>query len=413
MRKPRRVTLVIDELNSGGAQRDLVRLAAGLAAARYETSVLAYWPGDFFASDLARVGVPVTQVRSRNRLHLIWAMRRAVRRSRPDVVIAFLRGANALAELAAAPRRNFALIALELNLDTQRNGFRRTARYALHRIADAVVANSYAQRDRISEIAPFLADRASVIVNGVDLDAFAPPPSPPPARNDQLRLLALARLQPQKNPFALLEALATLREKAPALDVRVDWHGDRVTEGGGRASKWARSRRRGHTEYAERFDQAVARLGLQDRFRLRPAAREVSPLYHAADALILPSVYEGTPNVVCEAMACGLPLLVSAVGDNPRLVADGRNGFLFDPRSPSDIADAILRFAALPAETRAAMRVESRRRADESLSADEFNARYIELIERTLRRREERGRRGRDGGETRDAAEPEAEARRL
>lgn len=413
MRKPPRVALVIDELNPGGAQRDLVRLAAGLAAARCETSVLAYWPGDFFASDLAQAGVPVTPVRSRNRLHLICAMRRAIRRSRPDVVVSFLRGANALAELAALPRRNFALIALELNLDTQKNGLRRAVRYALHRVADAVVANSHAQRERINDIAPFLADRSSVIVNGVDLNAFAPSPSPPPARNGQLRLLALARVQPQKNPFALLEALDMLREKAPALDVSVDWHGDRVTEGGRRASKWARARRRGHTEYAERLDQAVARLGLQERFRLRPVERDVVPLYHAADALVLPSVYEGTPNVVCEAMACGLPVLASAVGDNPRLVEDGMNGLLFDPHSPSDVADAILRFAALPAETRSAMRAESRRRAEESLSADEFNARYIELIERTLQRRAERRRRGRGGGEARDEAEPEAEARRL
>lgn len=411
MRKPRRVVLVIDELNSGGAQRDLARLAAGLAAAGYETSVLAYWPGDFFASDLAKAGVPVTHLRSRNRLHLIWAMRRAIRRSRPDVVISFLRGSNALAELAALPRRNFALIALELNLDTQGNGIKRAVRYALHRVADAVVANSHAQRERIDEIAPFLSDRTSVIVNGVDLQAFAPPAFPPPARSGQLRLLALARVQPQKNPFALLEALSLLREKAPALDVSVDWHGDRVAAGDGGASKWARARRRRRAEYAERLDREVARLGLQDRFRLRPTERDVVSLYHAADALVLPSVYEGTPNVVCEAMARGLPVLASAVGDNPRLVADGRNGFLFDPHSPSDIADAILRFAALPAERRAAMGAESRRRAEESLSADEFNARYIELIERTLRQRKERRRRGRGGA--RDAAEPEAEARRL
>ena len=408
MRKPRRATLVIDQLNSGGAQRDLARLASGLAAANYEVTVLTYWPGDFFASELAEAGVPVERVRSRNRLHLIYAMRRAIRRSRPDVVLSFLRGANVLAELAGLPWRTFAVIALELNLDTQRKSLRRSARYALHRLADAVVANSHAQRERMSKIAPFLADRTSVIVNGVDLSVFAPPPSPPPARNGQLRLLALARLQPQKNPFGLLEAVNILRKEEPALDVTVDWHGDRVTTGDRRASKWARSRQRGHTEYAERFDDAVERLGLRDRFRLRPASPDVLSLYHAADALVLPSVYEGTPNVVCEAMACGLPVLASSVGDNPRLVEDGRNGFLFDPNAPADIADAIRRFAALPAETRDAMRAESRARAEAALSADGFNARYQELIERTLRRRKGKAPVGREPDEL---AEPGPGAR--
>ena len=411
MRKPRRATLVIDQLNSGGAQRDLARLASGLAAANYEVTVLTYWPGDFFSSELAEAGVPVERVRSRNRLHLIYAMRRAIRRSRPDVVLSFLRGANVLAELAGLPRRTFAVIALELNLDTQRKSLRRSARYALHRLADAVVANSHAQRERMSKIAPFLADRTSVIVNGVDLSAFAPPPSPPPARNGRLRLLALARLQPQKNPFGLLEAVNILRKEEPALDVTVDWHGDRVTAGDRRASKWARSRQRGHTEYAERFDEEVERLGLRDRFRLRPASPDVLSLYHAADALVLPSVYEGTPNVVCEAMACGLPVLASSVGDNPRLVEDGRNGFLFDPNAPADIADAIRRFAALPAETRDAMRAESRARAEAALSADGFNARYQELIERTLRRRKGKAPDGRERREPDELAEPGPGAR--
>ena len=411
MRKPRRAALVIDELNSGGAQRDLARLASGLVAADYDVTVLTYWPGDFFAGALAEAGVPVERVRSRNRLHLIYAMRRAIRRSRPDVVLSFLRGANVLAELAGAPRRAFAVIAMELNLDTQPKSLRRGARYALHRLADAVVANSHAQRERMLEIAPFLADRTSVIVNGVDLRAFAPPSSPPPAREGQLRLLALARLQPQKNPFGLLEALAILRGEEPALDVVVDRHGDRIAGSDRRAAKWARSQQRGHTEYAERFEQEVARLGLQDRFRLRPAAQDVLPLYHAADALVLPSVYEGTPNVICEAMACGLPALASRVGDNPRLVEHGRNGFLFDPNSPADIADAIRRFAALPDEARSAMRAESRARAEASLSTDEFNARYLDLIERTLRKRTGKARDGRERNDPTEDAQPDPGAR--
>ena len=411
MHKPRRATLVIDELNSGGAQRDLARLASGLAAANYDVTVLAYWPGDFFAGELAEAGVSVEHVRSRSRLHLIYAMRRAIRRSRPDVVLSFLRGANALAELAGLPRRRFAVIAMELNLDTQPKSMRRRARYALHRLADAVVANSHAQRERMLEIAPFLADRASVIVNGVDLRAFAPPPSPPPAQNGQLRLLALARLQPQKNPFGLLEALDILRREEPALDVTVDWHGDRIAGGDRHAAKWARARRRGHTEYAERFEREVARLGLEHKFRLRPAVQNVLPLYHAADALVLPSVYEGTPNVVCEAMACGLPALASGVGDNPLLVEDGRTGFLFDPHSPTEIASAIRRFAALPDDTRNAMRAESRARAEASLSADEFNARYLDLIERTLRKRAGKASDGGQRRETAEAAEPGPEAR--
>lgn len=67
-------------------------------------------------------------------------------------------------------------------------------------------------------------------------------------------------------------------------------------------------------------------------------------------ALILPSLYEGLPNVVCEAMLAGKPALVSNVCDNPILVNEGERGFLFNPVEPRNIAKAIEKLIALNRE---------------------------------------------------------------
>ena len=109
---------------------------------------------------------------------------------------------------------------------------------------------------------------------------------------------------------------------------------------------------------------------------------------------------EGTPNVIGEAMACGVPVLASRVSDIPLLVEDGRTGLLFDPGSARDIADAMVRFADLPAEARARMGLEGRRRAEAMLSPETMIGSFIRLMTRLIRDR-------------RGAREPEARSRRL
>ena len=385
----RRVVLVANGLGAGGVERVLVRLAVGLERRRHRVAVLKYAPEDFFAGDLADAGIPVATVRARGRFRLIFAMRKAIRRRRPDVVIACGRGPNVLAVMAGLPRREFAVIVSELGLDAFDRRSKRRMRYALHLLADAVVTNSRAQQVRMTELAPGLEKRIRVIVNGVDPERFSPRPADgrPPERADRLRILVPARIREEKNPFGLLEAADIVRRERPALRLTIDWYGDPLSAEDGHVPRWELRSRRSSAEYHRRLRQAIAERGLQDRFRLHPAAGDVTPLYRAADAVCLPSFREGTPYVVCEAMACGVPLLVSRVGDNPRLVREGRNGLLFDPKLPRDVADAILRFADTPAEDRRRMGRESRRIAEEALSENVFLDRYVELLDRVSSQR--------------------------
>ncbi len=194
----------------------------------------------------------------------------------------------------------------------------------------------------------------------------------------------LARIYRQKNPFGLLEAVDIVRRERPLLDLTVDWYGDHLVAESRRSSKWDFRYRQKEAEHYSRLKQTIADRSLQDRFRLHPAVRDVVTLYRMADAVCLPSFYEGTSNVICEAMACGVPLLVSRVSDSPRLVHEGRNGLLFDPESPQDIADAILRFADTPPEARRRMGLDGRRMAEAMLPESAFVDNYIKLIDKIL-----------------------------
>ena len=106
----------------------------------------------------------------------------------------------------------------------------------------------------------------------------------------------------------------------------------------------------------------------------------VAELLHRYPALIHPSLYEGLPNVVCEALACGLPVLASDVCDHALLVSEGERGFLFEPTFPESIAAAITKFSALSGEGRERLSRNARRYAEANLGVERMVSAYEDLF---------------------------------
>ncbi len=103
------------------------------------------------------------------------------------------------------------------------------------------------------------------------------------------------------------------------------------------------------------LERRAAELGIADRVRfVGKVPHDTVPLVMSAgDLFVLPSLSEGLPTVVCEAMACGLPVVATAVDGTPEIVRDGETGFLVPPRDPAALADALGRLVGDPALARA------------------------------------------------------------
>ncbi len=162
--------------------------------------------------------------------------------------------------------------------------------------------------------------RLAYFPNGVDTDSFSPAPEVRPASGRTV--LYVGRLGQEKNVGRLIEALALLRE--PSLKLRL------VGDGSLRGDLERRAREAGVT--AE-FLGVVPHGRLPQQFR-------------SADCFVLPSLTEGNPKALIEAMACGLPCAASARGGIPSIVEDGVTGLLFDPEDAADIARAVERLLA-------------------------------------------------------------------
>lgn len=367
-----RVTLFIDSLGPGGAQRQMSLLAVLLKQRGYDVDVLTYRPLRFFDDEVEAAGVPVRRVGS-GKLRRPFAVRRALRERAPDAVIAFLDGPNVYAELAGFPSRRFALIVSERNV---RPGvsLNDRVRFSLHRIADAVVANSDQGKRHLLDNAPWLTDKVEVILNGVELDRFRPA-AKPATGSGETRVLVLARYEAQKNSTGMLAAMEWLRRNAPEAPMVLDWYG-RTFFVDGRPGPLS-------GVYLD-LQQAIRQHGLEETFRLHGAAHDVAPLYRSASLVCLPSHYEGCSNVICEALASGVPVVASDVGDNRTLVVDGETGFLCDSTVPRTIGEAMLRFHGLPAEEKREMGRRARAHAEALLSPRRFAESYGTLVDRLV-----------------------------
>lgn len=369
-----KIVCMINSLGSGGAQRQICLLAILLKQRGYDVEMyvcfkIGFYESDFFRSLLEQENISVFTFASKNYIQGAVKLRKALKLSKPDVVISYLNGPNLLAELASLPFRNYTLIVSERNLDLPGRDIKRSIRFFCHRLADAVVPNSYAQMDYINKMAPWLARRTKTIINCVDIDVFHP--AKPNTSLTDMNIVVLGRFTPQKNPMVLVSAAEILTKKKPDHNIVIDWYGNNFYKNGKPTANSA---------LFLKVQKAIKKAGIENVFHLHNSLPDVVPIYQNSSAVCLPSLYEGCSNVICEALACGKPVLASRVSDNIRLVEEGENGFLFDPNDPEEMANVFLKFSRLSVEERQNMGNVSRRRAESILAPSRFIKEYIELI---------------------------------
>jgi glycosyltransferase involved in cell wall biosynthesis len=113
---------------------------------------------------------------------------------------------------------------------------------------------------------------------------------------------------------------------------------------------------------------------------------DLIPFYLAADLVVLPSHYDGFPNVLIEAAALARPTLASRVGGMRDLVVDGESALLFDPGDEHDCRRAIARAASLPDDAVTLLGRRAERAARERCDARDEARRYIDILHQTARR---------------------------
>ncbi len=289
----REVVFALPDLGGGGAQRVMLRFAAGFAAEGFPSRIVVLGGARTLEGEVPP-GVPCERLGEGGLRQGLPKLIGRLREFRPAAVVSVMGYLNlALLAARAALPRDMKIIVREAN--TLASTLASMPRFvpgqwlyrSLYGRADLVIAPSRRIASEIASAVPRVQSRIAVCPNPVDVDALRGAAAKPVrAAGGGLRLVAAGRLSEQKGFDRLLPLIAQLR---------ADTHLTIYGEGPDRGA----------------LEGQVVQLGLQGRVAMPGFSRALPAALAGADAFVLPSRWEGLPNVVLEALALGVPVVTS------------------------------------------------------------------------------------------------------
>jgi glycosyltransferase involved in cell wall biosynthesis len=332
--RPIRLLLVVDSLEVGGAERQVVDLAVALRRGGYRVTV-ACSISDGLASPLEEAGVPVRPLMGRlakRRLSLAyaWRLRRLLREERFDLVHAHIYASTAAAAIATLGTGVPLVITEHTEACWQYWRARWVSRWVYWRVG-RIIAVSTPIRRRLIERDDVHPDLIAIVPNAVVPTSEERADAPLPAELHERPLVGVvARLQPEKGVANFVKAAARVVTQFPEAHFVIAGDGPLRQE----------------------LAALAEDLDLGSRVHFLGFRSDASALMRSLDVLVVPSLTEGSPLVTLEAMAAGVPVVASAVGGIPDQIRHDKEGLLVPPGDTGALGDALLELLRDPDRAR-------------------------------------------------------------
>jgi L-malate glycosyltransferase len=330
----RKVLFLVDTLELGGTETQMVQLAIRLQARGHRIIVGCLHPGGVLAESLYRAGIRVVEfpkigsLLSVQGLYQMLRLTQYLRRSQFDVMHAHDLWANLMGVPCAYLAGTRVIISSQRDLGhlSWYTPIRTKVIRKIHRLANRVVANSTAVRDILVKNFRVPTEHVQVVRNGVDIEKFERVQADKrkifPGLQDDARLaLVVANMRSTvKGHSDLIKAAKRICGEVPEIRFVLVGEGEERTK----------------------LEQQVRDAGLANHFVFLGGRQDIPELLACAELSILPSRAEGLPNVILEAMAAGLPVIATRVGGTPEIIEDGVSGLLVPSQDPYALGEAIL-----------------------------------------------------------------------
>lgn len=368
---PIRVCLLNSAGDVGGGEKHLLSIAEGLAPRGFHFLFVAPSPG-WFAQTLSDRGWPlhVVDLSRRFSLRSLLVLRDLLRAERIEILHTQGARANFTGRLAARWAKTPVVVSTIQNslFDYDVSSARRRAYVTLERWssrwADRIICVAEALAADVIERYGISREKVEVIHNAINLDNFRPRRPPDRVRMElglptTTQVVALVgRMTDQKGHFYLLRALPALMSSHPDLHLLIAGDGP----------------------LRPALEAEANALGIRGRCHFLGVRNDVADLLAASDVVAVPSLSEGLPYVILEAMAVAKPVVASRVSGNPELVVDGQTGLLVPSRDVEALVLALDRLLSDP-EAAVSMGAAGRRRVESEFTL----GRMLNRIERVYR----------------------------
>lgn len=344
--KKQKIILFIDSLAGGGAQRQIVTLANHLDSSKYELVLLVYHPIWHYRDNVNVENVRLELVEKKSKFDFLFLFRliKFIKSEKPDIILSYLNTANMWARVAGKLAGVKTIITSERNIDIVHSRLRVIIEKLLHRFSRYVIVNASATKDLLIKKVGVPESKIKVIYNGVDLDQFEPV-KPDQIEDfkrkvdiqpEELVLTLPGRLIPQKNHLCLLKSIEhnNLSER----NIKILFVGEEID-----------------INLAESYKNYVIEHGLDHIVKFLGKRNDMNVVYAASDAILLPSLWEGFPNVILESLLLSTPVIASEIADNAQLVIDEYTGFLFESNNDKELSNCILKFIDMSSDEKAKM----------------------------------------------------------
>ncbi len=385
-----RILLLNTQMEAGGAQKASLELAKGLKEMGHDVSVATlYDKADYVREFSNRYGLRIVDLHMKteggftaNTRHFLkgfFQLRRVLLEEKIDILQTFDFYSNAVGPLAARSAH------IPVCVTSQRNSSRGAKRWLRtlirfitnSRLVQMMTAVSEQTRGESVDDGGIHPDKVITIYNGIDVQRFALQISEQ-ERSALLREIGIAepaivvttvaRLHPQKGHHYLLQAVPAVLKALP------DAHFLFVGEG----------------PLDSQIKEEISEAGLTANIHLVGARSDIPQLLAISQLFVLPSLWEGLPNVLLEAMAAGLPVVSTDVDGCAEVVVNGETGLLVSPASIDQLAEAIVRILGdelLATRFGAA----GRERAELSFSQEKNLSSYVSLYSSLLSQEKDKG----------------------
>lgn len=370
-KKRPQIIYLIDSLASGGAQRQLIKLVSKIDKSLINPLVIVYHDIPFFRKELLDANVPLLTIKKNDKIGVSFFFKFVleVRRQRPLIIHSFLNVPNIYARLAKLFCPIQAIVTSERNISLTDRYELKIAEMITWRLSNIIITNTHKTKDILINKIGIDSHKIRVIYNGIEdelllnfnqnkVDCIRKKCR---AKNKRTFLIGLiGRVVPQKNHIGLIEAIKRVKTLIPDIELRVGFWGSKPDK-----------------NYFETLKRIIDDAKLSNDVFFFGIERDIASVYAACDIVVLPSLWEGLPNVVLEAMSAKRLVIASDIVDNSRIIFDGIDGFLFQSQSVESLVETLLKTIQLPEMEKKTIRELARKKVLKDYSIEE-------MVEKTM-----------------------------